>query len=106
MMGLNQSLAHCPIFGDHRIVLHVVVLQAREEGVLPLWVRVRVAGEERILVVLADEILVGEHKHMLGFLVQSAADPGLLIVDGVAVSVTFFMCDALAGRRPVVVALF
>ena len=46
------------------VVLHVVVLQAGEEGVLPVRIRVRVAAEHGVLVVLGDEGLVREDERM------------------------------------------
>ena len=90
--GDDRALVDVVVAAD--VVLDVVVLQAGEEGVLHVRVRVRVAGEGRILVVLGDEGLVGEHEGVLraaGVLVEPAADPGLLIADRVAVVV--------AGRR-------
>ena len=94
--GDDRALVDVVVAAD--VVLDVVVLQAGEEGVLHVRVRVRVAVEQRILVVLGDEGLVGEDERVLGAagaLVEPAADPGLLIVDGVAVGVT-----SRHGRRP------
>ena len=96
--GDDGALVHVVVAAD--VVPDVVVLQAGEEGVLHVRVGVRVAGERRILVVLGHEGLVGEHEGMLraaGVLVEPAADPGLLIGDGVAVVVAGGGATSLLG---------
>ena len=85
-------------------VLYVVVSQAGEEGVLPGRVRVRVAAEHGVLVVLGDKGLVGEDEGVLRaarVLVEPVADPALLIVDRVTIGVTIGIVVDLAGRAQV-----
>ncbi len=84
-------------------VPYAVVTQAGEEGVLPSRVRVRVATEHGVLVVLGDKGLVGEDEGVLRaarVLVEPVADPALLIVDRVTIGVTIGIVVDLAGRGP------
>ena len=100
--GDDGALVDVVVAAD--VVVDVVVLQAGEESVLHVGFAFVYPVKRRILVVFAHEILVGEDESMLGaagVLVKPAADPGLLVGDGVAVGVADGV-DALAGRCPVV----
>ena len=84
-------------------VPYAVVLQAGEEGILPVRVRVRIPTEHGVLVVLGDKGLVGEDEGVFRaacYLVETVADPSLLIVYRITIGVPIGIVVDFAGRGP------
>ena len=101
--GDDGSLVDVIMAAD--VVFHVVGGEAGQKRVLHVRIRVRVAYKGRILMILGDERLVREDEGVLGaaaILVQLAADPGLLVTEGVSVIVTVARLAVLARGRPAI----
>ena len=101
--GDDRALMDVVVAGDE--IVHAILLQAGEKCVLPLGMFIGESAEERVLMPLGDQRLMRKNESVRCSPlapVEAAADPRLLVGDGVAGGVVRRIGDHAPRHRPVV----